>query len=68
MENVINELINCIRLCFRKEFIQYYFKGNAQFVKNTIFGLREKMIAQLRKNFGKIPMNARATISVMLLC
>ena len=28
----------------------------------------KKMIAQLRKMFSKIPVNTRATISVMLLC
>ena len=44
------------------------FKGNAQFVKNTTFGLwGKKMIAQPQKMFCKIPMNARATISVMSL-
>ena len=44
------------------------FKGNAQYDQNTTFGLSEKMIAQLRKMLCKIPMNTRATISVMLLC
>ena len=43
------------------------FRGNAQFVQNTIFGLLEKMIAQLRKMFSKISMNICATISFMLL-
>ena len=44
------------------------FKGNAQFVQNTTFGLWEKTIAQFRKMFRKIPMNTHATISVMLVC
>ena len=43
------------------------FKSNAQFVQNMTFGLWEKMIAQVRKMFFKIPMNTRATISVMLI-
>ena len=43
-------------------------KGNAQFVQNTTLGLLEKMVAQYRKRFCKIPRNTRATISVMLLC
>ena len=42
-------------------------KGNAQFVKNTTFGLEEKLIAQTQKMFRKILMNARATVSIILL-
>ena len=42
-------------------------KEYAKFVKNTTFGPWEKMKVQPRKMFFKIPMNARATISVMLL-
>ena len=49
---------------------EYFFehiKGNAQFVQNTTFGIREKTIAQFRKMFRKIPINAHASISVMLV-
>ena len=42
-------------------------KGNAQFVKNTTFGLGEKIIAQPQKMFRKILMKARATVSIILL-
>ena len=42
-------------------------KGNAQCVNNTTFGLWEKMIVQLRRLYCRIPVNAHATISVMLL-
>ena len=42
--------------------------GNAQCVQNTIFGLREKIIAQLRKMFCKIPWTHVPWISVMLRC
>ena len=48
--------------------MKHIIKGNAQLAKNTTFKLWEKMMAQLRKMFCKIPMNACAAISVMLLC
>ena len=44
----------------------FEFKGNAQFVKDTTFGLWEKMIAQTRRMFCKIPMNALVIVSVIL--
>ena len=44
-----------------------FIKGNGQFIKNSTVGLWEKMVAQLRKMFCKILMNARATISLILL-
>ena len=35
------------------EYLFEHINGNAQFVQNTTFGLREKTIAQLRKMFRK---------------
>ena len=46
----------------------FLIKENAKFVQNKTFGLWEKTIAQLWNIFCKMPMNTRATISVMLLC
>ena len=43
-----------------------FLKGNAQFIENRTFGLKEKTIAQFRKMLPKISMNTHATISIML--
>ena len=62
--NQAQELLTSVKIESGK--IGLHLKGNVQFVKNTTFGVWEKMIAQLWKMFCKKPMNTHATNLRML--